>query len=57
MTTFILIFFVLLPNNTQAGVRVGFNTQEACVVAAREVASKLKALNTGADVTWSCVQQ
>ncbi len=52
--TWILIFFIMLPNNTQAAVRVGFTSQETCVEAARDVQSKQP---QGAQVTWSCVKQ
>jgi hypothetical protein len=57
MTAYILIFFVTMNNNMSASVKVGFNSEETCVSAAREMATKLKVLNTGADVVWSCVRQ
>ena len=57
MSTWILIFFVTMANSTTASVKVGFNSQETCVDAAREVTTKLKALNVGSDVIWSCVKQ
>jgi propanediol dehydratase large subunit len=57
MTPWILIFFVTMANSTTASVKVGFNSQETCVMAARELTVKLKALNVGSDVVWSCVQQ
>jgi hypothetical protein len=54
---YILILFMMLPNQTTASVRVGFTSQETCVEGAKVVAANLKANNPGATVDWSCIKQ
>ena len=55
--TWILILFLTMPGSASASVRIGFNSQETCVTAAKETTAALKDVNKGADVVWSCVKQ
>ena len=57
MTSYILILFLLLPNQTTASVRVGFDSLEACTTAAKATADNLKKDTPGATVDWSCNKQ
>jgi hypothetical protein len=54
VTTWILIFFATFDASSQAAVRVGFNSNESCAAAARELQAKFK---PGTEVTWACVKQ
>jgi hypothetical protein len=54
---YVLIFFLTTASNATASVKVGFTSDETCAAAARELTAKLKALNIGNDVVWSCVRQ
>lgn len=57
MLTFILILFLELPNQTTASVRIGFDSRDTCVAAAKTTTDALKAQDNRAQVVWSCVQQ
>lgn len=57
MTTYILILFALFDGSATAAVRIGFNTQDTCVAAAKEVSGNLLREHPGAKVDWSCVKQ
>ena len=59
---FTLILFLTITNpaggaTATASIKTGFNSVETCVAAAKELSAGLKAVNRGAEVIWSCVQQ
>jgi hypothetical protein len=57
MTAYILILFALFDGSATAAVRIGFNSQETCVAAAKEVSANLLQTHPDAKVDWSCVRQ
>ena len=57
MTAYILILFAMFDGGINTAVRVGFNSQETCVAAAKTVTDNVQQSHPGAKIDWSCVKQ